>query len=269
MVIWLLMVGSAWAQDAPEPPTEAPAGPVVAAVPRTYATGWRWVRVGPNGLVNPLDVAIHPIEEGVWASVSGDGGVWLTRDGGEAWRQILPNMQGQLSEDETLLVEVEARITELSDGVEPPPPDEFIDEDELAEFEAEVEAARDAGRDAADQLQSELEGDRWFLDGPVSTEATPWFRPRVSFTDEGSLVVARPDGLFSTADLVRWVQLLDFPVTAVAQAALTIAGADLWVGTPSGLYRWVEAEQTRRSGEPAGRDPRSRHRGGSRRIRGH
>ena len=185
--------------------------------PLSYAAGWQWSTIGASRFGTPLsDVAIHPRWPAThWAVVGQGGQVFTTEDGGGTWRRAFA-ADASLSADEELLVEVDARILELTEGLAADPLDavdlEAVAEDEDDPVEV-LDEVRQAARDAVDQLQSELEGDRWFLNDPVM--ANRGFRARVWYSGSGELVVARADGLYRALGS-RWQRLTDQPVVAFA-----------------------------------------------------
>ena len=196
-----------------------------------------WRSVGPPGIRDLVDVAIHPERPGTWVGITATGGVWHSRDAGLSWHEILAPIPGMLSSDEDRLIDVEGRLGELTgapellDGSDLTGGDLEAYEDELAELEA-------AARDAAAQLQSELEGDPWFLQADPDEIET---RPRVRFSSGGDLLVARRDGLLRQdaerlGEIRAWSALLDTPVTSVAELGGADGPGSLVIGSPGGVF---------------------------------
>ncbi len=248
----LLTISLALAQDPPPPSApddgspeaadRAPESTVVRTddpdrdLPLSYASGWAWSKTG-LGVENVVDIAISPQQDLRWAVVTGDRAVFVTDDGGSSWREVLASVGGALSQDERLLVEVEARIRELTDESASVDGDDFLDEEELLELEAQADEAQDLAREAADQLQSELEGDRWFLDGqdPQGFESERALRSRVVFASDGALWVARTDGVLRSVDFLAWEQVYDETVSSLA--AEPYGTGTVLAGTRQGVFR--------------------------------
>lgn len=198
------------------------------------SSGASWIEVGPPGLRDLTDAAIHPELEGAWAVVAASGAVWYTPDAGASWREILGPVRAPLSSDEARLLDAQGRLGELLEGSEPSDP-EALTEDELEALEDELEAGRAAAEEASAVLLSELEADPW------SRGARERTRSRVRFSPGGDLLVARSDGLLlqqadHLGEVWAWSVLLDTPVSAVAPGS---GPGALVIGTPEGVFRYL------------------------------
>lgn len=276
---WLVAValcGTAGAQepgstpdpsDAPLPgletgESEAPGVASPPALSGPLAGSWSWRRIGPIGAGAGSDVAAHPAMPGLYVLAGLSGQVWITLDHGGTWVAILSPLDalGELSLEEQIQLQVEARIEELTtdleqDFDEPDPEDFFndpdgyqeaLDELELRMSELEEEIA-DAARVAVDEVQSELQADPWFLEHQeVLAGSRLAARPRVWFTQRGHLAVGRADGLWVTPDLgASWRRVLaDQPVTALVERnGAVLLGTDdgVRVGSPD-LTDWIDPD---------------------------
>lgn len=211
-----------------EPPAPAPP-----PAPVSYTRGFAWRETGPRSVAGISDVAVHPALGELWVVATEEGAAWVSVDGGDTWLEVLGPAAGQGEED--VAGEIEARLREVGTTVDVPDESSYedggtIDADELEQaLQDAADAARDASQQAVDDLQSELEGDdAWFL----SARRQSAVRPRVWFTSQGLLVVARTDGLRVSPDLgTAWTLVLEEPVTALAE----LPDGRFVVGTPHGL----------------------------------
>jgi hypothetical protein len=232
-----------WAQEPAldEVPPPEPATLLPAAAPASLSEGWLWVEAGPRTVLDLVDVALHPDDDRVWAVVAGDGGVFVTTDGGRRWFEVkgpdTSSGAGRSSSDEEALTEIEARLGELASAVDTPDEslleDGEIDEDELAEeLERAAEEAQTEAQQVIDEVQSELEAQPWFL--PEGSAGAQPLLPRVLFTRSGLLVLTRADGLHLSEDLgASWHLVLEEPATSFVE----LQEAGFVVGTPTGA-RW-------------------------------
>lgn len=218
------------------PPGPPPAPPET--LPLAQRTGW--VPVGPIDEATFLDVAIHPTRPSVWAAIRDAGSVWVTLDNGQTWVQALqgdPSRLGRVSDDEQVLLDVQARVDEIVGDL---PDADAIDQDDgltddeldaLEELESATNAAADAAADVLGGVQTEVDGGQWLGDLPSAAEADG--RPRVVFTTTGLLMVARGDGLHLSPDLgTSWSSVLNQPISDVAEVG---PGQVLAVG-PQGAW---------------------------------
>ncbi len=259
MILATLLLPIALAQE-PVPPPGAPApgvipampteGPEVALpapldlsavlqpppvdLPRSRTSVWN--AVGPLGEQRFVDIALHPQAPGIWVAVQEDGTVWVTVDAGDSWFEVLEGdgtRFGSTSRDEDLILDVQARIDELSDRM-----GEAATDEEAEDLTNEAAAA---AQDVALGVQGEIEQGLWFDDRGGSVLARVG-RVRVSFTASGVLMVSRPDGLHVSPDLgATWIPVLDSPVS---HAVETEAGEILAVGpvgawTSTDLITWT------------------------------
>lgn len=187
------------------------------------ASAGEWVDVGPVGVSELTDAAVHPLDALSWAAVTLEGEVWTTPDAGRHWRRVLEVAVGSGTDER--VTEIEARLGELAPGVELPEGSdvEELDPDELEDaIQAAADEVASDAREAVEEVRSEL-----------AAPAEP-SRPRVWFSRDGVLVVARADGLVLSGDGgATWSVVLHEPVTAWTD--LPEGGA--LAGTPSGLLR--------------------------------
>ncbi len=206
----------------------------------------RWVQVGPPREGAFVDVTIHPTRPEIWAAVRDHGGVWVTTDGGGQWVQALRGdaaRLGRVSDDEQVLLDVQARIDEIVSDL--PAVDDLsgddLSEDDLDALEEVEEATSAAAAAAADVLggvQTEVDAGQWLGDLPGA--AGVGAVARVRFTSTGMLLVARDDGLRVSADLgTSWIDVLPYAVSDVAEVG---PGEVLAVG-PEGAWFTVDLVQ--------------------------
>jgi len=202
-----------------------------------------------------VDVAVHPVRPNLWAVVTASGEVWVTDDGGRGWRDVLEGYGvglGGLSDDEAVLLDVSARVSEIVDDVAGAGAFELDgidegDEEALEELEQAAAEASAATDDVVFGVQTEVAAGQWLDDLPASV---PGGRPRVAFTGAGVLLVARADGVRSSVDMgASWQHGLTEPVGAVAEVG---PGEVLAVG-PDGA--WVSADFLRWSSVQLPMDP--------------
>lgn len=220
--------------DFAPPPVAAPP-PLRPDLPRARTT--RWAAVGPLSEDRFVDVAIHPQGTGIWAVAQRDGTVWISVDAGESWIEVLEGAGvrlGSISRDEELILDVQARIEELTDSM-----GDAGTEEEAADLAGEAAAA---AQDVALGIQGEVDQGLWFDDGAGAT-TVGLGRTRVEFTSEGVLLVSRPDGLRVSPDLgATWIPVLDAPI---AHAVETEPGVVLAVGpqgswTSTDFVQWTD-----------------------------
>ncbi len=164
---------------------------------------------------------MHPTRPGEWAASALDGAVWLTTDAGVSWAEVLRPLPAQVSGDERILLDVEARLSDLAGDLDAGQVLDGFDEDELDVQDELASEAESAVGDAVDAVQSELEADPWFLEHQAALQGrVDAARPRVWYTAGGVLLAGRADGLRASADRgASWALVLDVPVTAFAEGA--------------------------------------------------
>ncbi len=272
----LLYAGAALAQETPAEPTD-PADPseqpiegeepVEGAVeeeepgpPDTFQGDWEWTAFGPKTLAGMSDVAQHPSRTETIAAVTTDGQVWLTTDRGASWSVVLDggrNSLGTESNDEDILIGIEARVEEILDELETDDlsvdPDDYVDdldglEAAIEEMEARAEEIAQEASDAAEDALEQAWGE-FYADGVTDSQAASTAisgRNRVWFDDEERLLVGRVDGLHLSRDLGgTWSRVLDVGVNALVR----LPHRNLWVaGTADGvrfavdLSIWIDSD---------------------------
>jgi hypothetical protein len=231
-VLALLVAASASA--APElPPSNVPDAPVFdptsveaqRMVEALYGDEWTWLQTGPKGL-QALDMSCHPADPTRWAMVREDLSVWVTDDRGLTWQQVLGDV-GRASTDEDVLLGIDARVQEVTEGgFDLGDADYDLDE---SEFEDAVSGIiDDALADAADQATGDMASDPEFLTGQAGVQSA---HGRVFYTDEGTLFAAIGERLhMSLNDGRTWTMVLDERVYGIHRVgamyvALTADGA--------------------------------------------
>lgn len=204
----------------------------------SHRDGFAWLRTGPVGIGGISDVSTHPAHPDLVATADLDGGVWLSPDGGAHWHLVLPPLAtgGELSRDEDILREVEARLEEVLENPDDAELDALLEGEEITEEQEEelVERARQAAEEAAEQVRGELQADReGTLDLADDAPVDPAVRPRVWVGPTGGLLVGRADGLLVSDDLGEsWSRAVEEPVTALVR----LPERGVWVaGTPDGF----------------------------------
>jgi hypothetical protein len=256
LALWL--PGIAWGQAPAEPPPFDPSAatplglsgavPSAPAEPVKLGRRTQWVQVGPAGEDTFVDIAVHPVRATIWATVRDDGAVWISTDAGTSWVQSLrgdPARLGRVSDDEQVLLDVQARVDEIVDDL--PSADDFGDPDDLTDDEIdELQSASDeivdATADVLGGVQTEVDGGQWL--GDLPTAGAGLGRPRVRFTATGMLLVARADGLRVSADLgTSWLDVLSSPISDVAEVGpgevLAVGPEGSWFTTD--LVQWTPA----------------------------
>jgi len=72
---------------------------------------YTWVSVGPVSVVDVADIAVHPMDPGVWALVTARGAVWMTPDSGAEWRRVpttSDRLEAQLEDLDAAVQDAEA-----------------------------------------------------------------------------------------------------------------------------------------------------------------
>lgn len=193
----LLAAPLARAQDLPTAEEEVP---VVASVavpsPEPFAETWRWVRRSPVRGEHVEDVAVQPGFPDHLVAVDARGRIWRSRDGGRIWSLLVDEAGAglELSNDEDILLDVDARLGEvLADGE---PLDFDVELDEAEVEEAVGLALQDALDLGAGEILTDLESDPGFmLRNTDRPEATP---PRVMYV--GDRLFAAIGGVLLTSD---------------------------------------------------------------------
>lgn len=217
------------------PLTSAPELPPAPDLPRARTS--TWTPVGPVGEDRFVDVAMHPQRAGIWATVQLDGSVWVTVDGGVDWIEVLQGVGDRLgaaSRDEELILNVQARIDELTGSL-----GDADSEEEAEDLAAEAAAA---AQDVAVGVQGEVEQGLW---ADEQGAALGMGRPRVGFTANGMLLVSRPDGLRVSPDLgATWVPVLEASIAHAVEVApgkvLAVGPQGAWTSTD--LVQWASVE---------------------------
>lgn len=244
----------AWAQEAPSPeeaPSRAADPSILPTSPEALRAAVGWRRVSPLRTGPVTDVAVDAVEGRVALAVGADGAAWLSLDAGATWFRVLEAADQVLSDDEDLLVQVEAHLEDVLDLPEADDLESMLDEGAPEEFlDADAaDAAADELMDAADAVASDIRADLdaqpWLL-GEGGRPGFGW-RPRVALTNGAAeLWVGRSDGLWLSTDVgTTWRQVLDLPTGPVA----FLPARGLWVaGTADGFrfaadpLRFIDAE---------------------------
>jgi len=209
----------------------------------------QWIEAGPSTSEPFVDVALHPSRRGVWAVVSGEGGVWVTTDSGADWTRVLDGGRsrlGGISDDEQVLLDVSARVEEIVDDVAAgdaldPSEIEEGDDEALDDLEEATAAVGQATEDVVFGVQTEVAAGQWLDDLPGAGSTG---RPRVRFVASGELVVARQDGIHRSLDLgSTWAHPVRWPVSDVAEVAagqlLAVGPGGAWVSTAGSAWQPV------------------------------
>lgn len=184
--------------------------------------GLVWRATGPDGARAFVDVAWDEARH-LAAATSRTGELWLSTDGGFAWRPVLAAWRADVSGDEELLLDVETRMQELVEELDLP-------------ADVPLEALGDDAALVIDALQADIQ------DGFAVRsleEGGEEVRPRVWIAPDGRLVVARQDGLWVSPDRGQtWRVALTEPVSSWASSR----GFDVAGGTGR-LWRLVAGRE--------------------------
>jgi len=231
----LLMGGVAAAQDAESDPASSADPPVDEAGEGTapvgsldlmappYSEGWRWVRRSPVRGQAVVDVAAHPARPDRLAAVDDEGQIWTSTDGGRIWNVSFGAVEdgwGQLSTEEDVLLDVDARLGEILDDSQGIDLDPEIDDAEVEE--AVTTAVDDAVSEGGSEILTDLEADPSFVLG--DEEAEEVLVPRITyagtdlFASVGNVLYLSPD------DGRTWGVVLDLHVYDVIRlGSLSVA----------------------------------------------
>lgn len=187
-----------------------------------------WIDVGPPELVGARAILAH---DGLLYVLDGRGAVWRGAASGGRWEVVLDGLLGQLGEAsaaEDALLDIETRMQELMDGVNP----------------YDTEAVDEAMSAAADEVQADLRGDAAFREATGERPTDPrrtWGGLGVA---RGALYALRSDGAMRSIDGGKtWRGVVEGATRAVLERAngqVLIAGDGvIW---RSRGERFVESE---------------------------
>ncbi|MFK7928374.1 MAG: hypothetical protein AB8H79_09295 [Myxococcota bacterium] len=198
---------------------------LVPTVNRSFSSGWRWARRAPGIGIAVGDVAVDPTDPNKWVAVAAEGSVWATRDAGRTWTVVFGSTQDDgfdLSNDEDVLLDVEARLDELvGDGGA----DDLDAGADLVDGLADEAAsdALDAADQAGDELLTDLESDPDFVLN--RNELASAQTPTVDYVGQ-NLFVSVGDSLFLSRNEGRtWGSVLDvhtYQVIGLAGTAVAL-----------------------------------------------
>ncbi len=171
--------------------------------------------------------------EGQLLAVDVGGRVW-TREGHHRWVALGEGVRqgaADLSDDEDVLLDIEARLEELTDEGDP-----------LVFSEEDLEGLPDTFADVGqEELMGELEAGAWFLD-PTSAQGSGAMASAGVWQVDGLPWVVRDGGVEAWTGL-RWERVFEGDVSAGAGGSRgevgLAAGEVLWTRSDDG--RWAEA----------------------------
>ena len=215
-VVALCAAGAARAQD----PLPGEAIELVGAPPPPYAAGHRWLRAG-------VSEPVYGVVESDRALVVLKADGTVLRGGPAGWRVALPldvEAGPDLSDEESLLLEVESSVEDFSDPVDAPDdPDTIVDVD--------VADALEAGL---------LDAVEW-----VGADGTPLARGIWSLPG-GLVIVSRSDGVWSSSDGGR--SFTPQPLLPAVHAIAALPGPTYIAATVEGVRHssdgrfWLQVE---------------------------
>ncbi len=219
-----------WAQDAPD-----------GGIPGSLRAESSWAQTGPTRAGALVDVAINPSDPDIWVAAGADGSVWLTVTDGKTWIPILNRLAtylGDASNDEDVMRDVEAFVTDLLEDQDLPENDFDADDDEAEQFEFDESAIQAAADDARATVTNNT--------GSVSGGRLAQRRSRVWFTPDGWLLVGRNDGLWLSTNLGgAWERVMDEPTRALEylpERRIWVAGTDDGMRFAVNVRAWIDAE---------------------------
>lgn len=200
--------------------TGQPLGGTLDELVPPYSEAWLWRRSSPPGGLAVVAAAAHPVDAGRVAAVTSDGTVWVSRDGGRTWAEVLAAGRSRdgLSIDESVLLGVDVRIDELLDVGST----DDLDEEAVADLFSEAIDAVTAETRADLEVDPEFTADQ--LPSSPGGASVTWLPGRLYAAVGGATYLSRDAGR-------GWGQVLDVMAHDVlelpsgASVALTEDGA--------------------------------------------